>query len=68
MDSNVTFTMEMNGESKDASSYVKGIANVAIFLLANTDEKVINNLLSQVGEGEKIFIKTALAGIQLHKK
>jgi len=58
--------MAMNGTSQDATTYVNGITTVAIYLLANTDEKVINNLLSQVGEGEKIFIKTSLAGIQQH--
>ncbi|MED1384440.1 hypothetical protein [Bacillus mycoides] len=65
---NVAFTMEMNGKSKDASSYVKGIANIAVFLLANTDKKVIDNLLSQVGEEEKMFINYTMAGIQQHSQ
>ncbi len=62
----VTFTMEMNGDSKDATSYVNGIANIAVFLLANTDEKTITGLLAQVGEEEKMFINATLAGIQHH--
>ncbi|MBJ8031378.1 cell division protein FtsK [Bacillus cereus group sp. N21] len=28
MDSKVTFTMQMNGESKDATAYVSGITNL----------------------------------------
>lgn len=64
MNSNVTFIMQMNDESKDATSYVSGIANIAVFLLANTDKQVINNLLSQVGEEEKMFINATLSGLK----
>lgn len=39
MNDNVTFTMAMNGTSQDATTYVNGITTVAIYLLANTDEK-----------------------------
>ncbi|PEU35553.1 hypothetical protein [Bacillus toyonensis] len=68
MSDNVTFTMQMNGVSKDATSYVKGIGNIAVFLLANTDKKLIDSLLSQVGEEEKMFINSALLGIKEKQK
>ena len=68
MNSNVTFSMQMNGESKDATSYVSGIANIAVFLLANIDRHIVDKLLSQVGEEEKMFIKATLAGLKHHSK
>ncbi|HFK1403117.1 TPA: hypothetical protein ACGXK1_005171 [Bacillus cereus] len=68
MKDNVTFTMQMNGVNKDATSYVKGIGNIAVFLLANSDKKLIDSLLSQVGEEEKIFINAALLGIKNERK
>ncbi|PEP22006.1 hypothetical protein [Bacillus wiedmannii] len=64
MNSNVTFSMQMNDESKDATAYVSGIANIAVFLLANTDRCIVDNLLTQVGEEEKMFIKATLAGLK----
>ncbi|MGG0207781.1 Uncharacterized protein BWINRA5_00040 [Bacillus mycoides] len=64
MNSNVTFSMQMNGESKDATAYVSGIANIAVFLLTNTDRHIVDKLLTQVGEEEKIFIKATLAGLK----
>lgn len=60
--------MQMNGESKDATSYVSGIANIAVFLLANIDRHIVDKLLSQVGEEEKMFIKATLAGLKHHSK
>lgn len=56
--------MQMNGESKDATAYVSGIANVAVFLLANTDRHIVDKLLTQVGDEEKVFIKATLAGLK----
>ncbi|MGX5441518.1 hypothetical protein [Bacillus thuringiensis] len=64
MKPNVTFSMQMNGESKDATAYVSGIANVAVFLLANTDRYIVDKLLTQVGDEEKVFIKATLAGLK----
>ncbi|KXY75859.1 hypothetical protein MKY89_30305 [Bacillus sp. FSL W7-1294] len=64
MKPNVTFSMQMNGESKDATAYVSSIANVAVFLLANTDRYIVDKLLTQVGDEEKVFIKATLAGLK----
>ncbi|QUG87002.1 hypothetical protein [Bacillus nitratireducens] len=50
MSSNVTFSMQMNGVNKDATAYVSGIANIAVFLLANADRHIVDKLLTQVGE------------------
>ncbi|MGH0427620.1 hypothetical protein [Bacillus pretiosus] len=68
MSSNVTFSMQMNGESKDATAYVSGIANIAVFLLANTDKHIVDKLLTQVGEEEKVFIEATLAGLKHHSQ
>ncbi len=65
---NVTFSMQMNGESKDATAYVKGMTKMAAFLLANTDRRVIDKLLTQVDEEEKAFIKASLAGWKHHSQ
>lgn len=46
MNSNVTFSMQMNGESKDATAYVSGIANISEFLLANADRHIVDKLIS----------------------
>ncbi|WP_305928125.1 hypothetical protein [Bacillus mycoides] len=68
MSSNVTFSMQMNGESKDATSYVSGIANIAVFLLANTDRHIVDKLLTQVSKEEKMFIEATLAGLKHHSQ
>lgn len=68
MSSNVTFSMKLNGESKDATAYVSGIANIAVFLLANTDRRIVDKLLTQVGEEEKVFIEATLAGLKHHSQ
>ncbi|MEI4614844.1 hypothetical protein [Bacillus cereus] len=54
--------MQMNEESKDATAYVNGMTKIAAFLVANTDRRVIDKLLTQVDEEEKAFIKANLAG------
>lgn len=46
MNSNVTFPMKMNGESKDATAYVSGIANISVFLIANTDRHIVDKSIS----------------------
>ncbi|KXO04351.1 hypothetical protein AYK81_24525 [Bacillus thuringiensis] len=63
MNSNVTFSMQMNGERKDATAYVSGIANIAVFLLANADRHIVEKLIAQVGLEEKMFIEAILAGL-----
>ncbi|MGK8430608.1 hypothetical protein [Bacillus cereus] len=68
MNSNVTFSMQMNGKSKDATAYVSGIANIAVFLLANTDRHIVDQLKAQVGPEEKAFINAALAGLKHHSQ
>ncbi|EAO53923.1 Phage protein [Bacillus thuringiensis serovar israelensis ATCC 35646] len=64
----VTFFMKMNGENKDATAYVNCMTKVAAFLLANTDRQVIDKLLTQVDEEEKVFIKANLAGWKHHSQ
>ncbi|MFP3379715.1 hypothetical protein SB767_25395 [Bacillus sp. SIMBA_069] len=68
MSSNVTFSMKMNGESKDATAYVSGIANIAVFLLANADRHMVDKLIDQVGPEEKMFIEATLAGLKDHSQ
>ncbi|MED3321553.1 hypothetical protein P4377_08695 [Bacillus thuringiensis] len=60
--------MQMNGESKDATAYVNSMTKVAAFLLANTDIRVIDKLLTQVDEEERAFIKVILAGWKHHSQ
>lgn len=55
--------MQMNGERKDATAYVSGIANIAVFLLANADRHIVEKLIAQVGLEEKMFIEAILAGL-----
>ncbi|MDF9507406.1 hypothetical protein P5808_30080 [Bacillus cereus] len=57
MNSNVTFSMQMNGESKDATAYVSGIANIAEFLLANKDRHIVDMLIAQVVPEERCLLK-----------
>ncbi|MCU5095032.1 hypothetical protein [Bacillus wiedmannii] len=64
----VTFSMQMNCESKDATAYVSGIANIAVFLLANTDRHIVDQLKAQVGPEEKTFIDATLAGLKHHSQ
>ncbi|MEI4620088.1 hypothetical protein [Bacillus cereus] len=59
MSSNITFSMKMNDVNKDVTAYVSSILNIAVFLLANTDRRIVDKLLAQVGEEEKMFIKDA---------
>ncbi|AJG91206.1 hypothetical protein I6G77_28705 (plasmid) [Bacillus tropicus] len=66
MNSNVTFSMQMNGESKDATAYVSGIANISAFLLANADRHIVDKLIAQVDIEEKVFIEAILAGLKHH--
>lgn len=68
MSSNVTFSMQTTGGSKDATEYVSGIANIAVFLLANTDRRIVDKLLTQVGEEDKMFIEATLAGLKHHSQ
>lgn len=68
MKSNVTFSMHMNGVEKDATEYVNRIARVAILLLDITDRNIVDKLLTQVGQEEKIFIESALAGVKHHSQ
>lgn len=64
----VAFSMQMNGESKDATAYVSGIGNIAVFLLANTDRYIVDQLKAQVGPEEKTFIDATLAGLKHHSQ
>ncbi|MGG2935511.1 hypothetical protein ABEO66_15575 [Bacillus pacificus] len=68
MNSKVTFSMQMNGESKDATAYVSGIANIAVILLANADRHIVDKLIAQVDPEEKVFIEAALAGLKHHSQ
>ncbi|MGH1280461.1 hypothetical protein [Bacillus basilensis] len=68
MNTNVTFSIQMNGESKDATAYVSGIANIAVLLLANTNRRIVDKLLTQVGEEEKMLIEATLAGLKHHSQ
>lgn len=65
---NVTFFMQVNGESKDATAYVNGMTKMAVYLLANTDRQVIDKLLTQVDEEEKVCIQATLAGWEHHSQ
>ncbi|MDA1657889.1 hypothetical protein [Bacillus cereus group sp. TH150LC] len=65
---NVTFSMQRNGESKDATAYVSGIANIAVILLANADRHIVDKLIAQVGPEEKVFIEATLAGLKHHSQ
>ncbi|WP_033691905.1 hypothetical protein [Bacillus thuringiensis] len=60
--------MQVNGESEDATAYVNSMTKMAAFLLANTDKRVIEKLLTQVDEEEKAFIKASLAGWKYHSQ
>ncbi|MEC5308665.1 hypothetical protein [Bacillus thuringiensis] len=60
--------MQMNGENKDATAYVNSMTKMAVFLLANTDKRVIEKLLTQVDEEEEAFIKASLAGWKHHSQ
>ena len=68
MHTNVTFSMQMNEESKDATAYVNGMTKIAAFLVANTDRRVIDKLLTQVDEEEKVCIQATLAGWEHHSQ
>lgn len=68
MNSNVTFSMQMNGESKDATAYVSGITNISAFLLDNADRHIVDKLIAQVDIEEKMFIKATLAGLKHHSQ
>ncbi|HDR7486369.1 TPA: hypothetical protein QCX63_002498 [Bacillus pacificus] len=62
---NVQYTAHVNNESKDATEYVNALAYVSSFLLACSDQKVIDKLLSQSNEKESELIKGILSGLQL---
>lgn len=65
---NVTFSMQVNGESEDATAYVNSMTKMAVFLLANTDRRVMDKLLTQVDEEEEACIKAILAGWKHHSQ
>ncbi|MES5957473.1 hypothetical protein QCI42_29705 [Bacillus fungorum] len=62
---NIQYTAHVNDESKDATEYVNALAYVSAFLLACSDQKVIDKLLSQSNEKESELIKGILSGLQL---
>lgn len=65
---NVTFSMQMNGESEDATAYVNGMTKIVAFLVAHTDSRVIDKMLTQVDKEEKAFIQATLAGWKHHSQ
>ncbi|WP_392387631.1 hypothetical protein [Bacillus pacificus] len=62
---NIQYTAHVNNDSKDATEYVNALAYVSSFLLACSDQKVIDKLLSQSNEKESELIKGILSGLQL---
>lgn len=62
---NIQYTVHVNNDSKDATEYVNALAYVSSFLLACSDQKVIDKLLSQSNEKESELIKGILSGLQL---
>ncbi|MCQ6344186.1 hypothetical protein NPM06_32620 [Bacillus cereus] len=68
MHANVTFSMQMNGKSEDATAYVNGMTKIVAFLVAHTDSGVIDTLLTQVDKEEKACIKAILVGWKHHSQ
>ncbi|EML9733626.1 TPA: hypothetical protein QCR58_003026 [Bacillus cereus] len=63
--SNVQYTAHANNDSKDATEYVNALAYISPFLLAYSDQKVIDKLLTQSNEKETELINGILSGLQL---
>lgn len=63
--SNVQYTVHANNDSKDATEYVNALAYISSFLLAYSDQKVIDKLLTQSNEKETELINGILSGLQL---
>ncbi|PFM44286.1 hypothetical protein COJ45_25210 [Bacillus cereus] len=62
---NVQYTAHANNDSKDATEYVNALAYISSFLLAYSDQKDIDKLLTQSNEKETELIKGMLSGLQL---
>lgn len=62
---NVHYTAHANNDSKDATEYVNALAYISSFLLAYSDQKVIDKLLTQSNEKETELINGILSGLQL---
>lgn len=63
--SNVQYTAHANNDSKDATEYVNALAYISSFLLAYSDQEVIDKLLTQSNEKETELINGILSGLQL---
>ena len=63
--SKVQYTAHANNGSKDATEYVNALAYISSFLLAYSDQKVIDKLLTQSNEKETELINGILSGLQL---
>ncbi|HCF52601.1 MAG TPA: hypothetical protein DEU03_05415 [Bacillus sp. (in: Bacteria)] len=63
--SNVQYTAHANNDSKDATEYVNALVYISSFLLAYSDQKVIDKLLTQSNEKETELINGILSGLQL---
>ncbi|EJP86686.1 hypothetical protein P4K64_00490 [Bacillus cereus] len=63
--SNVQYTAHANNDSKDATEYVNALAYISSFLLAYSDQKVIDKLLTQSNEKETELINGILSRLQL---
>ncbi|MCQ6343200.1 hypothetical protein [Bacillus cereus] len=68
MHTNVTFSMQVNGESEDATAYVNSMTKIAAFLVTHTDSRVIDKMLTQVDKEEKACIQAILAGWKHHSQ
>lgn len=62
---NVQYIAHVNNDSKDATEYVNALAYISSFLLAYSDQKVIDKLLTQSNEKESELIKGIMSGLQL---
>ncbi|MDR5046494.1 MULTISPECIES: hypothetical protein [Bacillus cereus group] len=62
---NIQYTAYANNDSKDATEYVNALAYISSFLLACSDQKIIDKLLTQSNEKETELIKGILSGLQL---
>lgn len=62
---NIQYTAHANNDSKDATEYVNALAYISSFLLACSDQKIIDKLLTQSNEKETELIKGILSGLQL---
>lgn len=62
---NVQYTAHTNNDSKDATEYVNALAYISSFLIAYSDQKVIDKLLTQSNEKETELINGILSGLRL---